>query len=237
MKWQLEISDCPTNTALPIIGHQVNDGGVKTGPYYLSVETVIQALQQTPEIGYDADGMRLKENNTPTFPFGTIRYSTDDTGKFQRVTMMIPKQQFDIRYGEEEREFYHIGFPKMVIQFLVESDKNNQMSIRETRLYAIKDCSQPITDDTQLYVFPYPNVGKDNGIVCWGQNQRLTIKDIVELERAFAWFLSAPFNEDHGIRSTLKFRYFREMIEGIKELPFDDEWLLPHRSTFGDLFN
>lgn len=237
MKWQLEIEDCPKNAAYPIVAHQINDGGVKKGPYYLSVENAIQALQQQPDIDHDADGIRANEKSTPTLPFGTIRYSTNESGNQQRITLMIPKKQLDIRYGNEEKEFFHIGFPRMVIQFLVSTSNNSKMSIRETRLYAVMDNNLPITDETPLYTFPYPNVGKDNGIVCWGQNQRLEIKDIVELERAFTWFTSAPFNEDHGVRTTHNIRHFRELMEQITDLPFDDVWLIAQRETFGDLFN
>lgn len=67
-------------------------------------------------------------------------------------------------------------------------------------------------------------------------NQRLEIKDIVELERAFRWFVASPFNEDHGVRTTLGISRFRALIERIKEQPFDDDWLMPSNNKFGDLF-
>lgn len=237
MKWQLEIEDCPKNTDFPIVAHQINAGGVKKGPYYISVADAIHALKQDPEMDFDADGIRANEKSTPTLPFGTIRYSASESGNQQRITMMIPKKQLDIRYGDELNEFHRVGFPRMVIQFLVYKSSSSIKSIKETRLYAIADNNQPITDDTPLYTFPYPNVGKSNGIVCWGGNKRLEIKDLVELERAFTWFISAPFNEDHGIRTTHNLRHFRELINKIADLEFDDEWLLPQRETFGDLFN
>ena len=234
MKWQFELSDLPKNPQYPITGYQVNEGGVKKGPFYFSIQDLTEILLDEPETFYDPDEMKRTENNTPVLPFGTIRYSCSEDRTAQRISLEIPKKQWEIRYGDQSNEFYTIGFPRMIIQYLVITN-GNLNRIDETRIYAVENNGKPITDETELYAFPYPNVGKSNGIVCWGANQRLTIDSLVELERLFQWFVAAPFNEDHGVRTTHGIGSFRKLIEVINDLPFNDEWLMPMKKTFGDL--
>ncbi|MEK5071659.1 hypothetical protein [Sporosarcina sp. FSL K6-1508] len=237
MKWQFEISDTPVNLALPITGYQIYSSGAKKGPYYYSMEDFLDAIKCQPDNEYDADGFRLNEKSSPVLPFGTIRYSVNETETRQRITMEIPQKQWDIRYGDSEDTFYNIGFPRMVLQFVLSTSVGaTESKIVETRIYAVLNDANPITDQTSLYIFPYPNVGKSNGIVCWGSNQRLTIAQLVELERMFRWFVGAPFNEDHGVRTTIGIPRFKKLIEVIQDKPFDDEWLMPLNKTFGDLF-
>jgi len=235
MKWQFEIKDVPKNADYPVEAFQVNDSGVRRGPFYLRVEDLIGALSQEPENTYDAEDERVNEHSTPSLPYGTIRYSSNASQSKHRVTMLLPKMNWDIRYGDEE-EFFNIGFPRLVIQYLIVPSNTKPLKISEMRIYAVRDDRQPISEDTPLYTFPYPNVGKSNAIVCWGLNARLEIDSLSELERAFRWFVSAPFNEDHGTRTTLGLPSFRRLIDKIKDQPFDDEWLMPSRETFGNLF-
>jgi hypothetical protein len=237
MKWQFELSDCPTNSTYPILAHQVLDNGVKRGSFYLTIDHLVEALQKKPDNLLDADALRGEENSTPPLPFGTIRYSSNETQTRERITLEIPQKQWEIRYGIGEKDdFYSIGFPRMVVQYLVINNINGDKTIKEMRIYAVENNRKPIDDDTPLFIFPYPNVGKTNGIVCWGNNARLEIKSLVELEKSFLWFVSAPFNEDHGVRTTLGIPRFKELLEVIQDKPFDDEWLVPSKTVFRDLF-
>lgn len=235
MKWQFEIKDVPLDAEYPVEAFQVNDSGVRRGPFYFKVEDLIDALSQEPENTYAAEDERFNEISTPSLPYGTIRYSTNECNSKHRVTMVLPKKNWDIRYGVED-EFFNIGFPRMVLQYLVVPSNKKHLKISEMRIYAVKDDRKPITDETPLFTFPYPNVGKTNAIVCWGQNARMEIESLNELERAFLWFVSAPFNEDHGVRTTHGYSNFRRLIETIKDTPFNDEWLMPSQNSFGDLF-
>ncbi|EAR66156.1 hypothetical protein B14911_10492 [Bacillus sp. NRRL B-14911] len=235
MKWQFELSDCPTNATYPVLAHQINDNGVRKGPFYLRIEDLLHALKYEPENFLDADGERQHENSTPPLPVGTIRYSANTSKTSERVTMEIPMKQWEIRYGNEPDTFYTLGFPRMVVQYLVVKSEES-LTIKEMRLYAVLNNGNPVNNETPLFIFPYPNVGKENGIVCWGQNERLEINSLVNLERAFLWFISAPFNEDHGVRTTLGIHLFKKLIDDIQNKPFDDEWLMPANKVFGDLF-
>ncbi|KYD20582.1 hypothetical protein [Caldibacillus debilis] len=233
MKWCLEITDVPQNTDFPILGYQIMDNGVRRGPFYFRVEDLITALSSEPDFIGEAEE-ELDKHSTPTLPLGTIRYSANPLKTKHRVTMAIDKKMWEIRY-EGDDEFYCIGFPRLIVQYLVEQSLG-QYRVTEMRLFAVRDDNKPINDETQLYRFPFPNVNKESGIVCWGQNPRLEIKSLVELERAFYWFVSAPFNEDWGVRTTLGIPRFKTLIQRIKEQPFNDEWLIPANRNFADLF-
>ena len=236
MKWQFELTDCPSNAHYPVQAFSVMDNGVKRGPFHIKISDLIEALSNEPEGQHDAEALKNDESIiSPALPFGTIRYSSNEDKTRERLTMEIPKKQWDIRYGEEATPIY-IGFPRMVVQYLVETYKGGSRKVVETRLYAVVDDKNAIKDDTPLFPFPFPNVGKDNGIVCWGQNARFELTDLTDLTRLFHSFISAPFNEDHGVRTTLGIPSFRKLIEQIQELPFDDEWLVPSHKTFGSLF-
>lgn len=236
MKWQFEFTDIPANPEYPITAYQIYTSGAKKGPFYLSMKDFLTALENEPEVQYDPEALRDMEKNTPALPFGTIRYSENESQTRQRVTLEIPQKQWEVRYGEDNL-LYTIGFPRMIIQYLVTSQKGvADLRIDETRIYAVLNNGQPITDETKLYIFPYPNVGKGNAIVCWGQNQRLTLQNLVELERMFRWFVSAPFNEDHGVRTTHGIPNFKKLLEEIQDKPFNDDWLMPTTNTFGELY-
>lgn len=236
MNWIFELSDCPLDANNPIKAIRYLDNEVKKGPIYLSVENLVKALKAEPDNLLDADGYRSKETSTPSLPFGTIRYSSNESKSKERITMEIPQKNWEIRYGNKEDEFYTIPFPRMVVQYLV-VNSGTQSIVNEMRLYAVLNNKEAISDKTELYVFPYPNVGKSNGIVCWGQNQRLEIKALVDLERAFLWFISAPFNEDHGVRTTLGIGNFKRLMQEIENKNFDDDWLMPLNKVFEDIFN
>ncbi|MCM3317949.1 prokaryotic E2 ligase family D protein [Rummeliibacillus stabekisii] len=234
MKWLLEISDCPANLDFPILGTQVSKG-IKKGPWQFSKDDIIAALSEESDLALDVDGLFSDEQHSPILPQGTIRYSHTTDFSRERITMTLPKKQWDIRYGDEQ-ELFPIEFPKLILQFvLVASSNASEKAMVETRIFAIRD-DEEVNDTTQLYSFPFPNVGKTNGIVCWGANQRLTFKSLTDLERAFVWFVAAPFNEDHGVKTTFPISNFRKLIEVIQDTSFNDDWLIPLNMNLGDLF-
>ncbi len=237
MKWQFELTDEPINANYPITAKQILSNGISKGPFYLTTADFLAAFQSEPEELQEPEKDSVLDYTTPALPFGTIRYSSNDTRSRQLITLDIPQKDWEIRYGDSDDVFYTVGFPRLVLQYSVTRNSiESEMTIDQTRLYAVENNGKAITEDTRLFTFPYPNVGKGNGIVCWGRNQRLSITDIVELERMFRWFVAAPFNEDHGVRTTLGISNFRKLIETIQDQPFNDEWLMPANKTFGELF-
>lgn len=229
MKWQFEISDCPRNSRYPVIATQIGDNGVRKGPFYLTINDLIQALESgTKSFNFLAEDSI--SDRTPILPKGTIRYATNRTKTVVVVSMEIDKKYWDIRY-EDDKNFYTLGFPRMIVQYTVNMSEGY---LSNMKIFAVKDDKKPIIDTTPLFQFPFPNV-HDNGSVCWGKNERIQVKSLVELERGFQWFVSAPFNEDLGVKTTLGIPNFRMYIEKFENQPFQDEWLIEMNKTFGDI--
>lgn len=228
MKWNIEISDCPINPKFPVVAHQTYDNGIKKGPFYLKMEDLLEALSAEPDMAFKGPVWKP----TPLLPAGTIQYATDEDERYSRVVMEIPKKQWDIRYGDDE--IYTIGFPRLIIQYDIIKSPSTQRII-ETKIFAVLNNKKAITEDTEIYRFPYPNVYHD-GRVCWGSNHPKEIKDIMELEKMFNWFVSAPFGEDLGVKTTHGMPNFKQLIEVIQDKDFDDDWMISENMTFRELF-
>ncbi|MCM3390541.1 hypothetical protein LG296_19715 (plasmid) [Ureibacillus chungkukjangi] len=231
MKWIIEINDTPENKDYPITGYQECSNGVKRGPYLFTVADILKGLvpmtQHAPIHSEQTADYFKDEKRIPTLPFGTVGYSSDAFGK-ERVTMVIDKEFWSIRYRNNEKS-YLIGFPKLVIQYiLVPVGNTKHRRVVKTRLFAVKDDHKRITDETILYSFPFPNVKKTSGgEVCWGMNSDLTIQSLTELDQILHLFLNAPFNEDYGCRLANGVMHFGKYLETAQDVPFDDENLLP----------
>lgn len=244
MEWIFKITDCPTDVNYPIIGHQVYDSGAKKGPFLFSIEDLVEVLSVGPIVSANtsSDCVQL-ESRTPILPRGTIAYAISEGKSYERLSMVIDKSSFFIRYKESE-EMFEIPFPKMVVQYILRDTANKastKKNIVSTYIFAIKDNLSVIDEDTELYHFPYTNVNKGNGQVCWGTNS-FAISSIASLERFFTQFLSAPFNEDYGLSLDTKLiqsddkliRTFYDYIQFVVEnniTDFNDDWLLPTNDT------
>lgn len=244
MKWILEFSDMPQDKDYPIVGYQITDTGIKRGPYLYKVEDVVNSLtafqnETITSTDYGAN-IFLNEKRIPTLPVGTIGYSSSDQGN-ERISLVIKKDIWPIKY-QNDPELYFIGFPRLIIQYvLVPLRTNGLRRVMATKIFAIKDDQQPVSDETKLYAFPFPNVSKEDGKVCWGENSNFTIANLLELDKFFAYFLSAPFGEDYGMRLADGSLTFGKYIETHQHKSFDDELLLPvmkgeEHLTFGTLY-
>ena len=238
MKWQLELSDVPENPTHPIVGIPVYDDGIKGTPQYFTIQDIVKAMTESETSLEDVEGEALAEEHSPILPKNTIRYSKSGDGKRLRITMEIPKHKTFIQHDSLDKELVEIGFPRMVVQFLVEETRNTEKTfiMQQTRIFAVKDDNKPIQATTPLYSFPFPNVMKGSGVVCWGSNSRLEYSCLSELERAFVWFTSAPFNEDYGVSLLNIKSTFLKYIEEFQSLDFNDEMLNPLKVDFSSLF-
>lgn len=233
MKWQFELSDTPTNIDYPVVARQVYSNGIVKGPFYLSIDSMLATFAEEPEEPMASELEQL-DFVAPVLPYGTVRYAANASNSRQIIVMEIPKKQWEIRYGDNMDMFYTVGFPRLVVQYTLSQTATSNLNIEQTRIFAVEE-RHAITEDTPLFTFPYPNVGKTNGIVCWGRNTKMSITDVTELERMFRWFIAAPFNEDHGVSTTLGISNFRRLLEIVQNKPFDDEWLMPANMAFGEL--
>ncbi len=248
MKWILEISDNPVNIDYPIIGQKIYDNGTKNQTVMLTIESVVNALTSGPVESASTDNPNYSnERRTPLLPRNTLSFSYSEKGTYERLTMVIDKSTWFIRYRTEE-ELYEIPFPKMILQLALRPVQNSmKRRIIETNIFAIMDSHSVIDENTELYYFPYPNVSKESGKVCWGANT-FTVDSVAASERFFTQFTAAPFNEDYGMmidhqfenKTTLGKRngLFKEFIQHIADNKinyFDDNWLLSTDKKLSDI--
>lgn len=229
MKLQFEIEDMPKNLDYPVTAFTVNEAGIRKGPYSMSFDDLVDCLRATATNVSDNDPFK---STSPILPKGTVHYAENRSQTHCRVTLDIPKKEWDIRYGDEP-SFYSVGFPRMIVSYeLVKSVSS--FKVTKVRIFALMEDANPLTGKTQLFKFPFPNVEKETGTVCWGTNV-VSVNSVQELERTFTWFVAAPFGEDYGVSINLPYRSFRQLIEENDSKPFEDEWLIPTRFTLEDI--
>lgn len=228
MKLQFEIVDVPKNLDYPVTAFTVNEAGIRKGPYAMSFDDLIDCLRAKATNVVD----EAYKSTSPVLPKGTVQYAENLEKTKCRVTIEIPKKQWDVRYGDDPT-FHSIGFPRLLVQYeLLRSFTFSHVT--SVKIFAVADDSRPLTERTKLFHFPYPNVEKSEGRVCWGTNS-LRVNSVLELERTFSWFVAAPFGEDYGISTTLPVTTFRLLIEEIQNKPFEDEWLVPNNYILEDI--
>lgn len=235
MKWTLELSDVPTNPQFPIVGFYESSPGVRSSQHLFSIEQVVRILENRHEADDrdTAEAVREKMIASPILPEGTIMYSKHPENLLEQVVFEIPQKTFDIRYKDTD-VFHALAFPRMVVVCELEA-MGNQKKIGTMRLFAVANDGKPISEDTLLFDFPYTNVMKGSGTVCWGQNERLLVDTLSEAKKALLLFFSAPFNEDHGVRTSFGINRFAQLIAKLENQPYSDEWLLPTNKKFGQM--
>lgn len=235
MEWILKLSDQPTNADYPIEAHFEPTPGLISSKKYVSCEEVISILsnRHTEEEFIDSKEMSRRELVfSPILPEGTLVYAQDPKGELEQVIFEIPQKSFDIQY-KETGKLYSMPFPRLIV--ICELQKEKELKkIGSMRLFAVENNGEPIAESTPLFAFPYSNVMKSSGAVCWGMNERLLVSSLHEVKKALFLFFSAPFNEDHGVRTTLGINEFKGLIKKLEEQPFSDELLVPANKTFGD---
>lgn len=234
MKWVFELSETPMNPDFPIEGIQIFQSGAKKGPYYFTLHEFIETFQARDEINKRE---QLIFESSPTLPNGTIRYMHNKDKSVFRFFIELPKRVWGIRY-DNEKTLFPIGFPRLLVKYDVTACIDAKYFVSNMEVFSVLNDGMPITEDTQLYFFPYPNVYKGTGAVCMGANERIQLSCFTELERSFVYFAQSPFNEDLGICTTLGIGNFRKFIELYQGQAFNDDWLLPIENfTAIDVFN
>lgn len=78
-----------------------------------------------------------------------------------------------IRTVEFDRESLTIPTPPTLF-FLAFRQMQNGLQLTNTRVACVQDF--PVTDQTPLYAFPFFNVYRDTGVVCWGDVRQSTYR-------------------------------------------------------------
>lgn len=238
MEWILKFNDQPINADFPIEAHYEAAPGLKSGTRYFSFDQIVDILQNRNSLEGSLHSPTIARAElilSPILPEGTIMYAQDPNKELEQVVFEIPQKTFDIQY-RVAGALHEMPFPRMVAICELES-MGNEKKIGSMRIFAVENNNQPITENTPLFTFPYTNVMKATGSVCWGINDRLLVSSLQEAKKALFLFFSAPFNEDHGVRTTLGINQFQALIKKLEGQQFSDDLLLPHNRTFGEEMN
>lgn len=236
MKIQFTLSSTPIDANYPIEAYEIGVKGQVRGPFYYSIEDMVSALHEVK----DSEDTFVR---MPILPMHTVHVShTRNMNRFKLV-LDFPKSIQTIHYEtSSEKRVDFIGIPRTLMIVGVEKTKENRWKVvsESTKLFAIEEHAN-IQEDTTLYHFPFPNVYKDEdvGKICWGLNQLPLFDELKDLESLFQLFLSAPFNEDLGIRLFTKkvvnsfSDYLQLMEKNEKPQPFNDEELISCSQVLG----
>jgi hypothetical protein len=164
--------------------------------------------------------------STPLLPKNCLRHLwANRTSDKQEVYIEVPKQRWDITY--HTHKFEQVGFPRMIFKY--EADNG---SVKLLTIVALKD-NGSIKEDTEIFHFPFSHVDT-SGHVCMGGNSFPQIKSLQQISNFHVLFLSAPFGDDYGSKTTTK-KGLRELFKELSNQDFNDEWLLTKKNTFINL--
>ena len=159
---------------------------------------------------------------TPTLPNNealgiiTLKHVTFSDGR-EIVFILKKAHRCDIQFYEDV--FKDVGIPSLI--FAITLSKGQ---FRKASVLAVKD--KNITDDTQLYHYPFSNVGYNGGI-CFGRNHMITFdyKRLTNLQGFPDMFLSMPNNNDqYGGKNNSGLEY-RPLLKELSGKDFPDEYL------------
>jgi hypothetical protein len=138
----------------------------------VSLQTLVKAFQE------NASGIE-----TPVLPFGAIKYkergNTSILAVYHEPTSFTARFDGDLsestqavyRGGDGICTFENVKRGGIVMVYYLCKNSNGTFSMSDTRCYGIKDHPLTFNDNTECFMVPFPNVGKDNGWVCWGDNR------------------------------------------------------------------
>jgi hypothetical protein len=164
--------------------------------------------------------------STPLLPKNCLKHAwLNRASNRQVVYIEVPKQRWDITY--HSHKFEKVGFPRMIFKY--EADNG---AVKLLTVVAIKD-NGTIKEDTEIFHFPFSHVDT-SGYVCMGGNSFPQIKSLQQISNFHILFLSAPFGDDYGSKTTTK-KGLRELFKELSNQDFNDEWLLTKNNTFINL--
>ena len=132
----------------------------------------------------------VKVEKMPRTPQGMVDLWYGQDTDFT-VTIFVPRDLRPTAYLKEKNERM-IPYPNLLFMFRVASG-----NIADSKVFAVKvPRARAVTDDTELYRFPYGNVWCD-GKICWGSNTNVVRhKGLNDMEEVVAAFFNAIMNND-----------------------------------------
>ncbi|KZE68019.1 hypothetical protein AWM68_17775 [Fictibacillus phosphorivorans] len=188
------------------------------GSFKMSVQELFATIQDAT-VGDD-------HIPTPLLPTNCLKHVwVNRVGNVHRVYVEVPKKRWDITYHNQA--FKDVGFPRMIFRYMIKNQ-----SVELETIVAVKD-QVLIKEDTPIFHFPFSHVSTE-GYVCMGGNKFPDVKAIQQLGTFHTVFLSSPFQDDYGAKTTTG-KQIREIFTSLKGNDFNDEWLLKKNKTFNEL--
>jgi hypothetical protein len=195
---------------------------------YISFNDFAQAiLAANQQVKFEA----IDVVDSPIFTVGhgisTVQTREYSTGS-RTVILVREPMPMDITYFDDV--YKNVGIPRLLFGI-----KIYQNIIQSVRIMAIKDFI--IKENTPLYEYPFSNVSRGTGNVCFGMN-RVSSIDVTHLTALHSipdMFLSMPNNNDNYGHNLSGLDY-RPLLERLSDKPFDDNWLEPAKKTYKEWF-
>lgn len=223
MEWNIKIP-FHRNTSERFIEVQKSDGNeIQFGKYFVTPMELIEALSHFNRKGENFD-------RQPLLPQNCIHFMRTADNKFFQLIISTPKMKRLVKY--RTTDFHFIEVPRAIMVINVTNDGQN-FRLNNSRLFAVKD--EVLTKESALYVYPFPNVEKSEGTICWGSNQFNSFPCLTALNRIFDAFYDAPFGEDYGMRLLSGYPSFKQYLADNEEKAFIDNDLYPTSKVLGDL--
>ena len=236
MKWNFTIEEQPKDILYPIEGYQTAINGTKRGPFFFSIADMCTALTEL-DSNTNIEGFI----SMPLLPKNVIYMTHTKNMDSYKLILDFPKTIHPLRYENSKvKRMDFVGFPRVLLHVIAQK-YGEEWKVSDTKIFALEETAK-LLPSTKLSHFPFTNVYKDTGVICWGMNTIPAFKELYELDSLYYLFAQAPFNEDLGTRILTKkmgttFLSYLEEIDKEESTQFNDEDLIPCSYTFGDLIN
>ena len=169
--------------------------------------------------------------DSPIFPvgYGVSTVQTRELSTGARIVVLVrDAMPADITYHNDK--FKKVGIPKLLFGV-----KIFQNIIQSVKIMAVKDFI--IKEDTKIFEYPFSNVSKCSGNVCFGMNRvsSIDVSSLTALHSLPDLFLSMPNNDDNYGHNLSGLAY-RPLLKALVNKSFKKEWLEPSNRTYKDWF-
>jgi hypothetical protein len=186
-------------------------GGVSMGEGTYTHEGVARALLGS----LDYEAIR-----TPILPRNAIYYS--EGPQRRNVILEIPPHKRTAYY--HKAVIKNVSFPRLLFGFELTMRKE-ELVITDVKVAALEDSSM-ISEDSQVYFYPYTNV-QNTFSVCWNGQIMPSVKRVSQLGTIPELFFNSPNSDCYYASANLSKLSYRELVTKIKGKQFPDEYLKP----------
>lgn len=145
----------------------------------IKLESLVKAFKETDS-----------KIQSPILPIGTIKYS--EYGLYKNIIIYIAPSKFNATVGNNV--FENCCRPAMLFKVQLSTSNSGDYIISGTSIFGIKDSYLMLSENTQLFGLPFPNIGS-GGHICWGSNSMAgTLKSLMGIPAYIDRLFNSPFN-------------------------------------------